>query len=749
LAARVSSIYGAFVDLPTRLDTVENTVATQLAETMKQIDIENALALKRSNALKLNAELDFDDETKAQITGVSPITYSPIIADNSVTNKKIIDSYAVGKNLFDKYDVELGKYISSSTGEIIIGESGTGINALTGYIEIPASGEYYHSHYAGVVAYDENKTYIAGYAGGTARVRDLIAGAKYVRISMVSSDIDVFQFEQGAVATEYEDFKYSIKGLKPFDLYSEFGSLQPSKINGYILGKNIFNKNSATLNAYVTTSGGGIIQGASGTGLNYYSDFILVEELTTYYRNEQSSVIFYTINKDFISAIYDEPSGTSGAFITPANTAYIIVSGQQADIASLQVELGDIGTVYEDYGFKITGLISDYDNSSLANNFIFGDILGSVTEDDKNIITVDTITGQRTYTMISTDENATKIEYIFKVSEGSCIQVDLTAKATQILSRRASVKIWYTPIIGIEDEGMTYDITSVDEYKDFIYRFPIPQGIISAKVVLYVRNNEMSIRNYEIYKISKPKAPINEGVKFIAHLGMPEYAPRNTMPAFTLASNAGFYGCVINTGMTSDGYIVALHDDTIDATSNGSGDISTMTLAEVKTYDFGSWFKPIYTGTKIPLLEDVLKLCARSGMHPYIRLSSRFLDNSDGVFTQMYNMAKRNGLLGNISFKAFTYAGLNSANALFGDKARYGYSSSRTTTDVDLMAVFPNAYIDVYYSDVTQPLVDYALANGVEVEAWTVNEFMTAYNLMNMGVTRFTTDTISLDGCIY
>jgi len=32
LAARVSSIYGAFVDLPTRLDTVENTVATQLAD---------------------------------------------------------------------------------------------------------------------------------------------------------------------------------------------------------------------------------------------------------------------------------------------------------------------------------------------------------------------------------------------------------------------------------------------------------------------------------------------------------------------------------------------------------------------------------------------------------------------------------------------------------------------------------------------------------------------------------------------
>jgi len=40
LAARVSSIYGAFVDLPTRLDTVENTVATQLAEiTNKTVNV--------------------------------------------------------------------------------------------------------------------------------------------------------------------------------------------------------------------------------------------------------------------------------------------------------------------------------------------------------------------------------------------------------------------------------------------------------------------------------------------------------------------------------------------------------------------------------------------------------------------------------------------------------------------------------------------------------------------------------------
>jgi len=62
LAARVSSIYGAFVDLPTRLDTVENTVATQLAEMTQYVKptgteddttmLQNAINLYPSLTLK-------------------------------------------------------------------------------------------------------------------------------------------------------------------------------------------------------------------------------------------------------------------------------------------------------------------------------------------------------------------------------------------------------------------------------------------------------------------------------------------------------------------------------------------------------------------------------------------------------------------------------------------------------------------------------------------------------------------------
>lgn len=46
---------------------------------------------------------------------------------------------------------------------------------------------------------------------------------------------------------------------------------------------------------------------------------------------------------------------------------------------------------------------------------------------------------------------------------------------------------------------------------------------------------------------------------------------------------------------------VLLHDDAIDRTSDGTGNITQMTFDAVRQYDFGSWFSTEFTGTKIHL----------------------------------------------------------------------------------------------------------------------------------------------------
>ena len=42
--------------------------------------------------------------------------------------------------------------------------------------------------------------------------------------------------------------------------------------------------------------------------------------------------------------------------------------------------------------------------------------------------------------------------------------------------------------------------------------------------------------------------------------------------------------------LTSDGVAVLMHDSTVDRTTDGTGPIANMTLAQVKQLDAGSWF---------------------------------------------------------------------------------------------------------------------------------------------------------------
>ncbi len=91
-----------------------------------------------------------------------------------------------------------------------------------------------------------------------------------------------------------------------------------------------------------------------------------------------------------------------------------------------------------------------------------------------------------------------------------------------------------------------------------------------------------------------------------AHTGAAMFAPENTAAAFEKAAELGATGVETDLRMTKDLEIVIHHDDEIDLTSNGKGNISEMTLSELKKLDFGSWFSPEYAGEHILTLEELL-----------------------------------------------------------------------------------------------------------------------------------------------
>lgn len=106
-------------------------------------------------------------------------------------------------------------------------------------------------------------------------------------------------------------------------------------------------------------------------------------------------------------------------------------------------------------------------------------------------------------------------------------------------------------------------------------------------------------------------------LKFQAHKGVSSENPENTMRAYKAAIAQGYDTIEMDVSVTRDMKFVMLHDSTLDRCGrdpDGSPiehhlNIKDISFAEAAEYDFGLHFSRKFKGEKLPLLEDVLKLC--------------------------------------------------------------------------------------------------------------------------------------------
>jgi glycerophosphoryl diester phosphodiesterase len=78
----------------------------------------------------------------------------------------------------------------------------------------------------------------------------------------------------------------------------------------------------------------------------------------------------------------------------------------------------------------------------------------------------------------------------------------------------------------------------------------------------------------------------------VAHRGASDISPEHTLAAYSRAIESGADGLECDVRLTADGHLVCVHDRRIDRTSNGRGVLSTMSLEELSTFDWGSWKNP-------------------------------------------------------------------------------------------------------------------------------------------------------------
>ena len=87
----------------------------------------------------------------------------------------------------------------------------------------------------------------------------------------------------------------------------------------------------------------------------------------------------------------------------------------------------------------------------------------------------------------------------------------------------------------------------------------------------------------------------------IGHRGACGHAPENTLLSIEKALAFGVDGFEFDIQLSKDGHPMVIHDDTLERTTNGHGQVAHYTLAQLQTFDAGQ-------GQTIPSLQDVITL---------------------------------------------------------------------------------------------------------------------------------------------
>lgn len=128
-----------------------------------------------------------------------------LILPESVTNPVITPEKTTflraSKNLFNKNDVTAGVIVSHTDGT----ESVNANWATSKFIAIKSNQTYKRSNSAPVAIYDSAFEFISGHP---ANVIPFTTGenARYIKISVLNTQLNVFQFQEGSETTEYESF---------------------------------------------------------------------------------------------------------------------------------------------------------------------------------------------------------------------------------------------------------------------------------------------------------------------------------------------------------------------------------------------------------------------------------------------------------------------------------------------------------------------------------------------------------------
>lgn len=219
----------------------------------------------------------------------------------------------------------------------------------------------------------------------------------------------------------------------------------------------------------------------------------------------------------------------------------------------------------------------------------------------------------------------------------------------------------------------------------------------------------------------------------IAHRGASGIAPQNTLSAFQLAIDVGADYLELDVRKSLDDSLMVIHDATVNATTDGSGFVSSKTYVELRVLDAGSWFGPAYSGEKIPTLFEVLTIAKLHGVKVCVEMKD------PGIEAEVIAMIQGLNMVDDIIIFSFTLSELQTAKLIEPLIKVCFLDADISVSEITNLAAIGGEFVGCGNIP-TLDEVELARTASVEFLAWTVNDPIDMQKLMSKGVAGIITD---------
>ncbi|MEO8145895.1 MAG: glycerophosphodiester phosphodiesterase [Betaproteobacteria bacterium] len=228
--------------------------------------------------------------------------------------------------------------------------------------------------------------------------------------------------------------------------------------------------------------------------------------------------------------------------------------------------------------------------------------------------------------------------------------------------------------------------------------------------------------------------------RIVAHRGGGALAPENTLGAIRLGASMGFKGVEFDVMLAGDGTPVVIHDETVDRTTDGKGEVSRMSYAELSGF-------AIDKTEKIPRYEDVVRLCRELGIWANVEIKpakGHELATGDAVARMTRELWKGAPVAPLLS--SFSPVALAAAQEAAPELPRGGLCDQLPEGWRSILKQLGCTAIHCNYKSLNGKLAADIHEAGYAILLWTVNDPAIARQMLALGADCLVTDALDRIG---